>query len=301
VTRKIQLLLATVVVALCATNIEAANICARDDGASAPSPAGGCGSTVANLATALTNAVEGDTVYLRAGGTYTGHWTLPDKGMTGAGITITSDTAAANLPAAGVRATLAHILFMPILKSDTTSNPVFTAARGATSAAERYTLIGLYFRSNPGGYGDIVAFGTNDCDVSFCQEFASQEPDRFTLDRCVFVADPITGQKRAVDLGGTNLTVINSSFYGIAAFGQDSQCVGGVNGHGPWTINNNYCEASTENLLFGGDDARIRTVMTVVASPAPTTTSARVNVSVGSISGAATRWPKSPSGTTWRS
>jgi hypothetical protein len=286
VIRKVQLLCAVSILALFCGRVDAANVCARDDSATAPSPAGGCGSTQANMGAALAAAVEGDAIVLRAQGHYTGHWTMPDKGMTGSGITITTDTATANLPAAGVRATLAHIAFMPILQSDTTSNSVFTAARGATSAAERYTLIGLYFKSNPGGYGNIVSLGTNDCDITFCEEFASQEPDRFTIDRCVFVADPITGQKRGVDLGGTNLTVMNSSFYGMAAFGQDSQCIGGVNGHGPWTILNNYCEASTENILFGGDDARIRTVMTVVASPAPTTTSARVNVSVGSISGA---------------
>jgi hypothetical protein len=265
---------------------EAANICARDDSATAPAPAGGCGSTVANLATALTNAVEGDVIYLLAAGHYTGHWTLPDKSMTGVGITISSDTAAANLPAAGARATLAHAAFMPIIQSDQTLFAI-TAARGASSAAERYTFVGLWFKNNPGGYANVVSFGTNDCDVSFCQEFASQEPDRMTIDRCLFTADSIVGQKRAVEFGGTNLTVKNSSFYGIAGFGQDAQCIGGVNGHGPWTSTNNYCEGAAENIIFGGDDARIRTVMTVRASPAPTTTSATVDVSVGSISGTA--------------
>jgi hypothetical protein len=68
---------------------EAANICARDDSATAPAPAGGCGSTVANLATALTNAVEGDVIVSPRRRPYTGHWTLPDKSMTGVGITIT--------------------------------------------------------------------------------------------------------------------------------------------------------------------------------------------------------------------
>lgn len=250
-------------------------------------PAGGCASTVSTIATALTNAVEGDTIYLHAGTTYTGHWTLPDKIMTGAGITIATDTATANLPASTARAIMAHTAFMPIVQSDSTSNAAFTAARGATSAAERYTFLGIWFKNNPGGFANVISLGTNDCDVSFCQEFASQEPDRITIDRCVFTADPVVGQKRFVEFGGTNLTVKNSSFFGAAGLGQDAQCIGGINGHGPWTITNNYCEASTENILIGGDDARIRTVMTVSASPAATTTTATVSVSIGSISGAA--------------
>lgn len=259
-----------------ASSLHAASVCVTG-----ATPAGGCGSTQTTLALALTNAVEGDTIYLHAGQTFTGHWTLPDKSMTTTGITISTDTAVANLPAAGVRATMAHSTFMPILQSDTTSNAVITAARGASSAAERYHFVGIWFKNNPGGYGDVVAFGTNDCDAGFCQEYASQEPDNMSIDRCLFTADPIVGQKRFVEFGGTNLSVTNSSFFGAAAFGQDSQCVGGMNGHGPWTIINNYCEATTENILIGGDDARIRTVMTVAASPAPTTTSATVNVSVG--------------------
>jgi hypothetical protein len=245
--------------------------------------ASGCDFTKTTWQTGLNAAVEGDTFKLKAGELFTGHWSLPDKNMTGAGITITSDTSAANLPAAGARATMAHTPFMPILQSDTTSDPVIRTAAGSTSAAERYTFIGVWFKSNPSGYGDVVWLGGNDCDFpGFCQEFASQEPDRVTIDRCVFTADPVTGQKRFVSLGGTNLIVENSSFFGAAGLGQDSQAIGGMNGHGPWTITNNYLEAAAENFMAGGDDARERTVMTVTGSA--TTTGAAVSVAVGNIS-----------------
>jgi hypothetical protein len=276
-----RLLLLAPIVWLLAAPAQAASICLTG-----AAPAGGCGSTVGTITLALTNAVEGDTIYLKAGTLYTGHVTLPDKGMTGAGIIITTDAAAASLPAAGTRATMAHTSFMPIMQSDTTSDPVVRTAAGGSSAAERYTFIGIWFKSNPSGYGDVVWLGGNDCDnPGFCQEFASQEPDRITIDRCVFTANPVTGQKRFVSLGGTNLTVKNSSFFGAAGFGQDSQAVGGLNGHGPWTITNNYLEAAAENFMSGGDDPRIRTVMTVTGSA--TTTGAAVSVSVGSLSAVA--------------
>src|SRR5690348_14530793 len=86
--------LTVAVVVACAGRAEAANVCVTG-----AVPSGGCTSTVATFATALTNAVEGDTIYLHAGTTYTGHFTMPDKGMTGNGITITTDLSFASVTA----------------------------------------------------------------------------------------------------------------------------------------------------------------------------------------------------------
>ena len=43
----------------------------------------------------------------------------------------------------------------------------------------------------------------------------------------------------------------------IKASGFDAQAIAGWNGPGPFTITNNYLEASTENVLFGGADPGI--------------------------------------------
>src|SRR6185295_18758096 len=44
----------------------------------------------------------------------------------------------------------------------------------------------------------------------------------------------------------------------IKAIGQDSQAIGGWNGPGDYTIENNYLEAAGENVMFGGGDPAIR-------------------------------------------
>lgn len=250
---------------------------ARLDAATISVCASGC--TTTSIATALSTAVDGDTITLKSGETYTGHWTLPDKNMT-TGITIRIDTLA-NIPAAGVRVSAANLALMPIVQSDTTSNSAFRTADGA----DHYTFIGIHFLPNPSGFGEVLQLGNNDCTAGACQEFEAQEPNTITVDRCYFEGDPIFGQKRAVAFNGKNLSVINSVIKGMAGLGQDAQCVGGANGHGPYRIENNYCEGSTESFMFGGDDPRIRTIMTVTGTP--TTTSAAVSVTAGSVTGAA--------------
>lgn len=238
-------------------------------------PTGGCDSTYATIALALTNAVDSDVIYLHAATTYSGHWALPDKNMS-TGITITSDTAVANLPPVGTRMTPAYSAFLPILHSDANTSPVFSSDQGA----DHYTLKALWFTNNPRGEGDVIDFGSNACDLGQrCDEFEANEASFMTADRILMTNAVITGQKRGISLGGKNLVIKNSYFTGFGVVGQDSQCFAGANGRGPVLIDNNYCDAAGEDFMFGGDDAVERTVMTVTGTP--TTTSASVSVTVG--------------------
>jgi len=52
--------------------------------------------------------------------------------------------------------------------------------------------------------------------------------------------------------------VTRSYISDIKAVGRDAQAICGWNGPGPFTITNNFLEASSENLLFGGADPGIR-------------------------------------------
>jgi hypothetical protein len=65
------------------------------------------------------------------------------------------------------------------------------------------------------------------------------------------------GQKRAIALNASGVTISNSHISGIAAVGQDSQAIGGWNGPGAYVIENNFIEAAGENILFGGADPSI--------------------------------------------
>ena len=269
-----------VLMMLClASTVEAANICVRASGSCDATRS--YASTVTSLATALTNAVDGDTIYLHAGDTYTGHWTIPNKGTLTTGITIRSDAPTASVPASGIRVSPSNASFMPKLVGDSTSDPIFEVA----ASADKWTFRYLYFAGTPQGFNQMVKIGSNECVAGgFCQEFESQEPTRITVDQCLLIADPIKGQKRGIEVGGKTIAITNNYMAGMAGLGQDAQAVSGANGHGPLTITNNYMEGAAQTFIWGGDDPRIRTVMTV--SGTPTTSSAAVTVSAGGVSGA---------------
>jgi hypothetical protein len=65
------------------------------------------------------------------------------------------------------------------------------------------------------------------------------------------------GQKRGMALQGKRLSVLNSYISDIKAIGADSQAINSYNGAGPFTIVNNYIEAASENVMFGGADPAV--------------------------------------------
>jgi hypothetical protein len=69
--------------------------------------------------------------------------------------------------------------------------------------------------------------------------------------------DRLLGQKRCIALNAAAVTIRDSYISECKAVGQDSQAIGGWNGPGPYTIENNYLEAAAENFLLGGADPAI--------------------------------------------
>ncbi len=134
--------------------------------------------------------------------------------------------------------------------------------------ASRYRLVGLKWRTNdtfvsPGAFLDMTPFPSG-ADGTGSWDWDTQRIDRFCVDRCWFrggdrgigqvVYQPISN---AVFMQGTNHAVVDSYIDGI--------CEGGTNFplgnecHGilvEWTetfkIDNNYSEAASNCLFFGG-------------------------------------------------
>ena len=77
---------------------------------------------------------------------------------------------------------------------------------------------------------------------------------RSSLDRVYVHGDPLYGQKRGIALNARTVTIRNSYISEIKAVGADAQAIGGWNGPGPFSIENNYLEASGEVFLLGGAD-----------------------------------------------
>jgi hypothetical protein len=91
---------------------------------------------------------------------------------------------------------------------------------------------------------------------SFKARRAEDQPDGVTLDRLAVLAGE-KGGLRGVVLHGSHLTLTRSHVAGFWYRGRDSQAVWGLNGPGPYTIDDNYLEGSGENVMFGGASIRI--------------------------------------------
>ena len=202
-----------------------------------------------DLQQALNAARPGDTILLEPGATFVGNFILPAKGAgETAYITIRSSAPDWTLPPADTRIAPSHSTQLPKLRSPN-GLPVIATAPGA----HHYRLQFLEFLANAQGAGDVITLG----DGSSAQNTLAAVPHDLTVDRVYIHGDASVGQKRGISLNSARTNVLNSYIGDIKAIGQDSQAVGGWNGPGPFTIENNYLEAAGENIMFGGADPAI--------------------------------------------
>jgi hypothetical protein len=181
-----------------------------------------------NLQAALNLAQPGDVIVLQAGGRYVGPFTLPAKAA-GPVITIRSS---AVLPGRRIGPQDASLL--PTLAS------AITAAVLDGTGAANWKLDGINFESVSNGQGEVIVL---------------QDSTNIYMDRILLVAGA-NGQKRGIRGNGKQITLTRSYIANMWRSGQDSQTFCAWDGAGPFTLTNNYLEAASENVLFGGADSR---------------------------------------------
>lgn len=177
-----------------------------------------------DLQAALNAAKPGDVITLEAGATFSGQFVFPAKtGM------VTLTTAGCSVIgrvtpfAAGSLATIAS------------PYPAYAVTLGSN-----WTLDCLRFVPNVAGAGEVI-------DVA--------GSDLVTLKRLLFVVPALQQQKRFIAGNGTSVTLTQSHCAGVWKEGQDSQCFAAWDGAGPYTLTDNYLEAASENVMFGGSDS----------------------------------------------
>jgi hypothetical protein len=203
-------------------------------------PAGG------DLQAAINSARPGDTIELQAGATYPGPFTLPVHGGTSYITIRTGGTT--GLPAAGTRITPAHSKYLARIQSSTV-----TAALSTKPGAAYWRIMLLEFGPNQKALGDVIALGNG----TSLQNTLASVPHHLVLDRLYIHGDRLNGQKRGIGLNSASTTIINCHISEMKSVSQDTQAIGGWNGPGPFHIENNFLEASTEIFLLGGDDPKI--------------------------------------------
>jgi PKD repeat protein len=215
--------------------------------------ASGC--DYSDVQSAINAAQPGDSILLRAGETFVGHYWLKRKSGTGV-ITIRSDAPDSELPAPGVRlvpntrpggnTALSRLPRLVGRGGTWRTTPIFQAE----ASAGHYRLQFLQIDGGAQeGYETLLAFGNNSTQTS-----TSLAPHNLVLDRLYIHGDPVRGQKRCLALDSASTEVLNSYFEHCRHFAEDAQAIAGFNGPGPYRIENNYLEASTMSILFGGAD-----------------------------------------------
>ena len=181
-----------------------------------------------SIQAALVKAAGGDEIVLQAGATWTEELILPVKP---AGATITVRTSA-TLPER--RVTVADLPLLATVTSGMVS-PALTA--GLKVAGWRF--IGMNFKPTATWNNGTVVL--------------NEGSDNITYDRCLILGPP-NGVKRGILVNASNITVSRSHIAGIWALGQDSQAIAGWDGSRSIKISDNYLEAASENIMFGGAD-----------------------------------------------
>lgn len=189
-----------------------------------------------NFQTALNNANRGDIITLNDSSTYTGNFTLPDKG---AGTNYIYIRRSGTLTTEGQRITTGQPATFPKVVCSGTS-PAISANDGASY----YRFINIEFKSGTSLNQDsVVKFGDG----------SGTLPHHLIVDRCLVKGDPTAGLRRGVRFYGNYLAVLDSYIFDCKEDGSDSQAMG-IFGGSVLKISNNFLEGAGENILIGGVD-----------------------------------------------
>jgi hypothetical protein len=204
-----------------------------------------------DLQAALDSSAQGDVIVADTGAVFRGNFTIPAKaGGAGQWITVMCNCA---LPPEGTRMTPRFDSTTHLPKILTTiANAAITTAPGSA----RWRFIGIEVTADTALHTafPLISLGND----NGAQTLANIPTD-IIFDRVYVHGHPTLDFRRCFALNGAREAVIDS--YVSECHGtSDAQAIAGWNGPGPYKIVNNYLEASTEVIAFGGADPSIANV-----------------------------------------
>lgn len=272
----------------------------------------GCDYTNAQLQTAMNAASCSTTILLETAHVYpapsTG-WVMGDKCATPTwnsqrirtGVTATGVVMALSLfPRDGVRVTASDALLfakmVPTANNEAALRTVYPGETGSSCAAQPcvgsgWTVQWVEFTPKVDwAQRALVRFGTNKAGREFngtswvdalpggqTQDTLREVPQYLSLIQCYLRGDPFIGQHQGLLLSSKDARVWHNVITDIKSLAE-TQAITGLNGIGPYDIDNNLLSATGENVIFGGADTYLRLKATVSGSP--TTTSIPLSLPV---------------------
>jgi hypothetical protein len=234
----------------------------------ADTPASGNTISVAagsNLQAAINNASCGDTIQLQAGATFTGLFSLPAKNCDDSNwIVIRTSAPDASLPPEGTRITpcyagVASLPGRPELNC-TTTQKVMATLMATKSGGPLVLLSGAnHYRIGPGL--EITRTPGTGINYNLISPEVGTPANHIIVDRDWVHGTAQDDTTRGLYLSGITYAAVLDSYFNdfhcAANIGTctDSQTIAGGLGNlpqGTWKIENNFLEAASENVLFGG-------------------------------------------------
>lgn len=110
---------------------------------------------------------------------------------------------------------------------------------------------------------------TNEMPNGNTQDMLNEVPRYLSLIQNDIHGDPVGGQHQGLVLATKDARILHNSFSDIKSM-TETQALTGLNGLGPYDIQNNLFEATGENVMFGGADTYLQLQATVSGSPTTT-------------------------------
>lgn len=224
--------------------------------------------TAAQFQTALNTCARGDEIVIPAGTTLVGAFILRPKAGTVAAngwITIRS-SGLSSIPAGQRFRPSVHAPYAATLMSPNADPALKTEVPGSNTISGYY-IAGLRFDTDPNwtnvSYG-LLWLGSGQArsdpqqgNIPWQITYDMVAED-FIVDRCWFEQTKTTQVcQRAIALNAKKVAIVNSWIQAGYGFQVESQAIGGWNGPGYYTIENNYCQAGGQHVFFGGADPGI--------------------------------------------